>query len=184
VELRSWHRIALAPTGAFFEALLDFAVARRGHYPTFSLVQRSRKPSDGATPGTTSGTAAELLASLEPFLITTTGTGKLPPPSSPVLPAPGAPAPKRATPASGSFAAATERHHFYRLERGAVVVLARAGGLAAFAAPLPEDLCVLASDKSPWLQSDVRAGRYRLQLTAEEQKAIAKALPWLQLAAE
>jgi hypothetical protein len=182
VELRSWHRIAEPPSGPFFEALLDFAVARRGHYPTFSLVQRGQKPATGA--------AAELLAALEPFLITTTGTGKLPPPSSAALPAPPAgdaaekPAPKKAAPSSGSFAAAAERLHFYRLERGAAVVLARAGGLAAFAAPLPEDLCLLASDKTPWLYSDVRAGRYRLQLTAEEHKAIAKSLPWLQLAAE
>jgi hypothetical protein len=171
VELRSWHRIALAPTGAFFEALLDFAVARRGRYPLFSLVQRGQKPA--------TGDAAELLAALEPYLITTAGTGKLPPEAAPAAEKPAAKAPP-----SGSFAAATERIHFYRLERSAVAVLARTGGLSSFCAPLPEDLCVLASDKTPWLQSDARAGSYRLQLTAEEHKAIAKALPWLQLAAE
>jgi hypothetical protein len=170
VELRTWYRIAQDPTGPFFEALLDFAVARRGHYPTFSLVQRGQKPATGA--------GAELLSALEPFLITTTGTGKLQPAEPP------AERPASKAPPSGSFAVATERLHFYRLERSAAVVLARAGALSAFTAPLPEDLCVLASDKTPWLQSDARAGRYRLQLTAEEHKAIAKALPWLQLAAE
>jgi hypothetical protein len=175
VELRSWHRIVQAPTGAFFEALLDFAVARRGHYPLFSLVQRGQKPATGA--------CAELLAALEPYLITTAGTGKLQPQEAPAPAGTEKPAPSKAPP-SGSFAAATERIHFYRLERSAAAVLVRAGGLSAFAAPLPEDLCLLASDKSPWLQSEARAGRYRLQLTAEEHKAIAKALPWLQLAAE
>ena len=174
MELRSWYLIAQAPTGVFFEALLDFAVARRGHYPTFSLVQRGQKPATGA--------AAELLAALEPFLITTTGTGRLPEPAS--APPPEKPASVRSSPPSGSFATATERIHFYHLERAAAAVLARAGSLAAFALPLPEDLCVLASDKTPWLLSEARAGRYRLHLTAEEQRAIAKALPWLQLEAE
>ncbi len=176
MELRSWHRIVLAPTGAFFEALLDFAVARRGHYPLFSLVQRRQKPATGA--------GAELLAALEPYLVTTAGTGKLQPLQHPddAPQNPEKPAPSKGPP-SGSFAAATERIHFYRLERSAAAVLVRAGGLESFVAPLPEDLCVLASDKTPWLQSEARAGRYRLQLTAEEHKAIAKALPWLQLAA-
>lgn len=175
MELRSWHRIPQAPTGAFFEALLDFAVARRGHYPLFSLVQRGHKPATGS--------GAELLAALEPYLITTAGTGKLLPPEAAAATSAERPASVKVPP-SGSFAAATERMHFYRLERSAAAVLVRAGGLATFAAPLPEDLCVLASDKTPWLQSDARAGRYRLQLTAEEHKAIAKALPWLQLTAE
>ena len=139
-------------------------------------MQRRQKPATGA--------GAELLAALEPYLVTTAGTGKLQPLQHPddAPQNPEKPAPSKGPP-SGSFAAATERIHFYRLERSAAAVLVRAGGLESFVAPLPEDLCVLASDKTPWLQSEARAGRYRLQLTAEEHKAIAKALPWLQLAA-
>jgi hypothetical protein len=174
VELRRWYRIAQAPSGPFFEALLDFAAARKGHYPSFSLVQRGgQKPS---------GAAAELLEALAPFLITTTGTGRLP-----EAPARGAPEGEKGTgraPQSGSFASASERLHFYRLERGSAVLLGRVGSLAAFVPPLPEELSVLAADKSPWLQSDAKAQRFRLLLSADESKAMAKALPWLVLEPE
>ena len=40
MERRSWYRMGAAPEGPQFDALLDFALARRAHYPTFLLVQR------------------------------------------------------------------------------------------------------------------------------------------------
>ena len=155
MELRTWYRLIEVPAGVWFEALLDFAAARRGHYPTFSLIEHGAAPAVGA--------AAELLKNLEPHLITTAGIDRWP-----------------GRPQGGG----TARLRFYRLERHATQVLARCGSLAAFVAPLPEDLCVLAADKTPWLVSRAREGRFFLHLTTEEQRAVAKALPWLQLAEE
>ena len=40
MEARTWFRISAAPVGAQLEALLEFAAARRAHYPTFLLVER------------------------------------------------------------------------------------------------------------------------------------------------
>ena len=155
VESRTWHRLAAPPSGLQFEALLDFAVARRGHYPTFLLVQRTELG--------TSDAAAELLATLAPELVTAAETDRWP----------------------GTFLhGGTATVRFYRLERHAAQVLGRCGSLAAFVSPLPEDLCVLASDKTPWLVSATREGRFLLHLTAEELRAVAKALPWLQLREE
>jgi hypothetical protein len=158
VENRSWHRIA-PPEGAQLEALLDFAAARRTHYPSFLLV--SRRPRDGGAHA--GGPADELLAALEPELITTAETDHWP-----------------GTRLDGSTALV----RFYRVERRSTQLLSRVGSLAAFVPPLPEDLCILGSDKTPWLVSATRAGRFQLHLTAEEQRAVEKTLPWLVLQPE
>ena len=74
---------------------------------------------------------------------------------------------------------------FFHLERGAVAQLKHLGGLADFAGPdLPEDLCIVAADKSPWLASTAQSGRFLLHLTDEERRAISKALPWMVLTDE
>jgi hypothetical protein len=163
VELRTWFRLVAVPEGPQLEALLDFAVARRAHYPTFLLVERSGQPGAGQqADAPASAPARELFAALAPHLITTAQTDRWP-----------------GTRLSGGTAAV----HFFRLERHSAQVLGRCGSLAAFVPPLPEDLCLLASDKTPWLVSKTREGRFLLQLTAEEQRAIAKALPWLGMVA-
>jgi len=174
METRSWFRMRSAPEGAQLEALLDFAAARRAHYPTFLLVERASLAGESASdaPREASGPRAlddrarlarELLSALEPHLLTEARTDRWPGKLGP---------------------AGSARVRFYRLDRPATRLLARVGSLAGFLAPLPEDLCVLAADKSPWLVSSARTNQFHLQLTATEQRALAKSLPWLQLEPE
>ncbi|MBS2025483.1 MAG: hypothetical protein JST92_24045 [Deltaproteobacteria bacterium] len=142
-----------APEDAQLDALLDHALARKAHYPTFLLVQRA-----GAA---LSPAGKELLTALEEFLITSVESDRWP-----------------GTQLSGEKA----RVMFFHLERGAVNQLKHVGKLAAFVGPqMPEDLCILAADKTPWLASAARDGRFLLHLTDDERKAAQKALPWLQL---
>lgn len=153
MERRSWYRLGATPEGPQFDALLDFAVARRSHYPTFLLVQRGdQAPSKDAK---------ELLAALAPWLVTTVEADHWP-----------------------GTARAAERAQvsFFHLDRGAVSVLKHEGSLAAFVSPrLPEDLCIMAADKTAWLASSARTGTFLLQLSEEERIDALKALPWLSL---
>ncbi len=66
MEARTWFRIPAAPVGAQLEALLEFAAARRAHYPNFLLVERE--------PAAPDPRAAELFATLAPELVTETRT--------------------------------------------------------------------------------------------------------------
>lgn len=153
---RRWYRLDAPPGGPQFEALLDFALARRAHYPSFHLVER------GAAPLSAEGRA--MLEALAPFEVATVESDRWP----------------GAHPDGGAA-----RVRFFRLERGAVAALRRAGSLDAFAAPaFPEDLGILGADKHPWLASSPRDGRYALHLSEEELRALAKSLPWLKLDAE
>ncbi len=170
METRSWFRLLSAPEGTQLEALLGFAAARRAHYPTFLLVQHANtapvstaEPRGKPSRDDRGPSAEEFIAALAPHLITEATTDRWPG-------------------ADANSASACVR--FYRLEAQTARTLARVGSLAAFAPPLPEDLCILSNDKTPWLVSSTRANRFHLQLTGEEQRALAKSLPWLQLAPE
>jgi len=177
MEARTWFRISAAPVGAQLEALLEFAAARRAHYPTFLLVERepavlftpnAAPPRDAASvsekKSAAEGHAAELLETLAPALVTETRTDRWP----------GAPVER----------SANAKVRYYRLDRHAALALARVGSLDAFLAPLPEELCILASDKTPWLVSSARNRRHHLHLTREEERDLQKTLPWLQLVPE
>lgn len=153
MERRRWYRLAAAPEGPQFDALLDFAFARRAHYPTFLLVQRGEHA--------LSKDARALLDALSPWLITTVEADRWP----------------------GTALAAGGAHvSFFHLDRGALSVLKHAGSLAAFVSPrLPEDLCIMAADKTPWLASSSRTKTFLLHLSEEEHTAALLALPWLSL---
>ncbi len=142
------------PEGAQLEALLDFAAARRARYPTFLLVQR--EPTATRKP-------SALLEALAEHQVTETITDRWP---------------------QDGAEAESAHLRFYKLEPHAARVLAKMGSLAAFAPPLPEDLAILTADKTPWLASSWRERAYRLHLTAEEQRELRKALPWLKLTPE
>jgi hypothetical protein len=170
METRSWFRLLSAPEGKQLEALLGFAAARRAHYPTFLLVQRdaavpgsSAEPRGKPSRGDLDLRAQEFIAALEPHLITEATTDRWP----------------GVVDTAGSACV-----RFYRLDAQSARTLARIGSLGAFAPPLPEDLCLLTNDKTPWLVSSTRANRFHLLLTGSEQRALAQSLPWLQLVPE
>jgi hypothetical protein len=78
-------------------------------------------------------------------------------------------------------AGAPARLCFYRLDAHAARLLARI--VSAEHAPRGA-LAILTSDKTHWLFASLEAARFHLHLTAEEQRELSRALPWLVLAPE